>query len=265
MSSSTESVAAAVATCRPEIDLAATEPRRCSWCGASLVDARQVYCSKKHRQTAFRLRRRRGVSSLGSAGPGRFAYADPPYPSLSLKYYGREPTFAGEVDHPALIASLGAAKYDGWALSTSERALRWLLPLCPEGAHVCPWVKPHGVRRDTLGIHNAWEVLIVVGGRQHPRGVRDFLYAQAARGGGSKLMGRKPLAFCAWLFDLLGMLPGDELIDLFPGSGVVARSWSELSRRGAPANGDVLWGSRRANLVNDPRPVRPVAEVRGDA
>ena len=29
----------------------------------------------------------------------RFAYADPPYPGLSARYYRNEPTFAGEVDH----------------------------------------------------------------------------------------------------------------------------------------------------------------------
>jgi hypothetical protein len=37
--------------------------------------------------------------------------------------------------------------------------------------------------------------------------------------------GAKPAAFCWWLFDLLGALPGDDLVDLFPGSGGVARAW----------------------------------------
>jgi hypothetical protein len=41
-------------------------------------------------------------------------------------------------------------------------------------------------------------------------------------------MGRKPLAFCAWLFDLLGMRPGDELEDLFPGTGIVSKAWASL-------------------------------------
>ena len=50
-----------------------------------------------------------------------------------------------------------------------------------------------------------------------------------ARGGGD-LIGRKPLAFCAWLFEAMGMLPGDELVDLFPGTGIVGRAWAELSR-----------------------------------
>lgn len=142
--------------------------------------------------------------------------------------YRDQPTFSGEVDHCALIASPEASKCDGWALSTSERSLRWILPLCPPEARVCPWVKPGGAAPATYGLHNSWEPLIVVGGRQLPPGVRDWLRAHPARGGGD-LPGRKPLAFCAWLFDCLGMQPGDELVDLFPGSGIVGRTWAELS------------------------------------
>jgi hypothetical protein len=179
----------------------------------------------------------------------RFGYADPPYPGLSARYYRNEPTFAGEVDHAALIASLEASEYDGWALSTGAYALRELLPLCPEGAKVCPWVKPIGVPSTTRGLHNTWEPLIVVRGRQRQPGVRDWLRAQPARGGGS-LPGRKPLAFCAWLFDCLGMLPGDELVDLFPGTGVVGRAWAEVSsgHRGDASPAARANGSLRAAL-----------------
>jgi hypothetical protein len=209
----------------------------CRWCKEKPVDARRaIYCSRRCRQAAFRLRCRGQTLGETSFGPGelpglRFAYADPPYPGLSAKYYRREATFAGEVDHPALIASLTAANYAGWALSTSSKALRQLLPLCPEGARVCSWVKPIGVPPATYGIHSTWEPVIVVGGRKRQPGVRDWLAAQPARGWG-ELPGRKPVAFCAWLFDCLGMLPGDTLDDLFPGTGMVARAWEELSSRG---------------------------------
>lgn len=159
-----------------------------------------------------------------------FCYADPPYPGTARRYYGDRPEYAGEVDHAGLIASLAAGNYDGWALSTSARALRDVLPLCPLGARVCAWVKPIGVSSLTYGVHNTWEALIVVGGRKRRPGVRDWLRAQPARYGGD-LMGRKPLAFCAWLFDVLGMVPGDRLLDLFPGTGVVARAWHEISAR----------------------------------
>lgn len=159
-----------------------------------------------------------------------FAYADPPYPGLARKYYRNEPSYRGEVDHRELVASLTAAGYAGWALSSSAAALRDVLPLCPAGARVGAWVKPIGVPPATYGAHSTWEPVIVVGGRKRRPGIRDWLRAQPARGGGS-LPGRKPIAFCAWLFDMLGMVPGDELVDLFPGTGVVTRAWEELSSR----------------------------------
>lgn len=219
-----------------------TTPRHCRWCWAvELTDPRAIYCSRRCRQASFRLRRRSTADGIGDTSPAVFCYADPPYPGLSSKYYRDEPTFAGEVDHRALIASLEASGYAGWALSTSARALRYVLPLCPPSARVCAWVKPIGVPDRTRGIHNAWEPLIVVGGRQRPPGVRDHLRAMPARFGG-ELMGRKPLAFCAWLFDLLGMQPGDELVDLFPGTGIVGRAWADLSR-GSPR--DVSVGALR--------------------
>lgn len=203
--------------------------RACAWCrellSATRTDAR--FCCRRCRQAAFRLRRRR-TTEAAAARPMVFAYADPPYPGLSSKYYRDEPSFLGEVDHAALIASLEAFGYAGWALSTGAYALRELLPLCPPGARVCAWVKPIGVSSKTFGLHNTWEPLVVVGGRRRQPGLRDWLRAHPARGGG-ELPGRKPIAFCAWLFDCLGMLPGDELVDLFPGTGIVSRAWAELS------------------------------------
>lgn len=222
-------------------------PRGCGWCRAELPatlrpDAR--FCSRRCRQTAFRLRRRRQTAAAGDR-PLVFAYADPPYPGRAAKYYGDQPTYAGEVDHRELIASLEASGYAGWALSTAADALRDVLPLCPPGARVCSWVKPIGASPLTFGLHNCWEPLIVVRGRQRRPGVRDWLSAQPARGGGD-LPGRKPIAFCAWLFDCLGMQPGDELVDLFPGSGVVGRAWAELS---AVGTGDA---SARTSATGEP-------------
>jgi len=130
--------------------------------------------------------------------------------------------------HVALVSRLQRRHPDGWAMSLSARSLATLLPLCPSGARVCAWVKPHGAAPATAGLHNVWEPLVVVRGRQRPPGVRDALVALPARGGGS-LIGRKPIAFCNWLFQCLGLAPGDEFVDWFPGSGVVGRAWLELS------------------------------------
>lgn len=168
----------------------------------------------------------------------RFAYADPPYPGLAQRYYQREDSYAGEVDHGKLIARLAAGGYAGWALSTSAKALQYVLGLIPPELEprTCPWVKPIGAAPATRGPHNTWEPLIVVGGRKLRPGFRDWLCTQPARRGG-ELTGRKPIAFCAFLFQQLGMLPGDTLDDLFPGTGVVERAWAELCRsaRGAGA------------------------------
>lgn len=203
----------------------------CRYCNENPISDKAETCSRRCRQAAFRLRRRRQLPQTSAPGskPLRLAFSDPPYPDLSFKYYGRERSFAGEVDHRRLVSDMMAGFPDGWALCTSERALRKLLPLCPPGARVCPWVKPIGVPPATSGPHNAWEAVVVYGGRLRPPGVRDWLSAQPARSWGG-LIGRKPIAFCAWVFDLLGMQPGDQLVDLFPGTGGVARSWREMSR-----------------------------------
>ncbi len=206
--------------------------RRCAWCSSELPATARAdgrFCGRKCRQAAFRLRRRR-TTDAAAARPLRFAYADPPYPRLARRYYRDRPEYRGEVNHAELIASLEASGYAGWALSTGAYALRELLPLCPPCARVCAWVKPIGVSSKTYGLHNTWEPLIVVVGRRRRPGVRDWLRAHPARKGGD-LPGRKPLAFCAWLFDCLGMLPGDDLVDLFPGTGIVSRAWAELSSR----------------------------------
>lgn len=44
-------------------------------------------------------------------------------------------------------------------------------------------------------------------------------------GGTGRARGSGP-AFAEWLFLLLGARRGDELDDLYPGSGIVARSWA---------------------------------------
>lgn len=161
----------------------------------------------------------------------RFCYADPPYIGRAKRYYGDQPTFAGEVDHVALIASLKASDYDGWALSCAVDvpSLRLVLNELPDDARLCPWVKPGSAPPASKGLHNMWEGLIVVGGRQEPPGKCDWLRAQPARFGGD-LPGRKPIAFVAFLWRVLGARPGDTLDDKFPGTGIVGRAWENLSR-----------------------------------
>jgi hypothetical protein len=252
------------------------EQRACAWCGQRISAGK--YCSKQHRQTAFRARKRlpsraaaheysgdasstpRGLgdvapvparSSLGAVRatrsakawarrverlegldgrPRRLAIADPPYPRKAFLYRD-QPTFAGEVDHRALLDQL--ATYDGWVLATSAEALRDLLPLCPPGTRISPWVKPHGVSSTTRGAHNCWEVLLYKPARELRPGFRDYLRALPARRGGT-LIGRKPIAWVTFAIQLLGALPGDSLDDLFPGTGVVGRVWAQF--QGQPSS-----------------------------
>jgi len=214
-------------TSSPSTSDASTEysgDSRCAWCRALLSTRQLRWCSKRCRQTAWRCRK---VSLLerSDSEPLRLAYADPPF--IERAGYYPEKT---EVDHVALLSHL--QQFDGWALSAGAHieSLRCIVPLLPNGARVCPWVKPIGVSPQTRGPHNAWEVLIVKPARWKRPGKRDWLRAMPARGGDSRLIGRKPLAFCAWLFELLGAEPHDSFRDFFPGSGNVSRAWNELRR-----------------------------------
>jgi hypothetical protein len=228
---------------------AATRGGACAWCSRPIPGrARRdsIFCGKRCRQTAHRVRRL-GTRIERMSKPMRFAYADPPYPGKAKRYYGGEPTYAGEVDHPELIARLerrrAEGELDGWALSTSEKALRTVLPLCPPATRVCPWCHLGGAAPGTNGIHASSEFVLVVGGRQRPPGVRNWLLAHAARRGGT-LKGRKPIKFSSWLFDLLGAEPGDELEDLFPGTGGVSRAWRERQRAVAARGRDASRGGQ---------------------
>jgi len=151
----------------------------------------------------------------------RFAYADPPYPGTAHKRYGRD-----EVDHVALIETLVAGYPDGWALSSNSQSLRLLLPLCPPDVRVLAWVKP-SVLPVSGGLCYCWEPVILSGGRPfEPHRVwrRDWKWAD--RRGDMQFRGAKPDEVCRWLFDCFNAQPGDELDDLYPGSGAVARAWA---------------------------------------
>jgi len=150
----------------------------------------------------------------------RLSYADPPYPGRA-HLYADHPDYAGEVDHVALIRQL--REYDGWALSTSAKALVDLLPHCPPSHRVLAWVK------HTVTV--SWEPVIVVSARK-PEGVRDWIQCepdsyQWRPKPDSYVIGQKPKPFCMWLFAWLGAEPDDTLDDLFPGSGQVGEAWAE--------------------------------------
>lgn len=243
-------------------------PRVCDWCRGEIpARARRdsITCSKRCRQARHRFR-----SSVGSASPvvhghpRRIAYADPPYPGRSARYYGDHPDFDGEVDHAALIASL-SADFDAWALSTSADALQDVLALCPPGVRVAAWVRGHRPHRDALLPVNSWEPVIFAGQimrRVAPAAVVEdlddtsgspatatpvermpatdridsLIFRPGVRSTDpGRVTGAKPAEFCRWIFELLAAQPGDTFVDVFPGSGGVARAWDVFTEASRPA------------------------------
>ena len=218
--------------------------RECAWCGNEIDPAARrdaLTCSKRCRQAKARFR----VAPAGSTAstPLRFAYADPPYPGMARKYYGTE-----EVDHVELIEGLLRRFPDGWALSTAASTLQEVLAICPACVRVASWVK--GARQGVAyRPRSAWEPLIVYRGRARLLGVAEYSSDVLLWGGRQQshpgaLVGMKPAAFAEWMFEQLGASRGDDLTDIFPGSGAIMRAWGLFQRRdsssdmSAPGGGD---------------------------
>jgi hypothetical protein len=156
----------------------------------------------------------------------RFAYADPPYLGCCGLYdheHGNDGQCWDEPEtHRALIARL--EDFDGWAMSLSTPSLRTILPMCPEDVRVAAWVKPFAVFKPNVNPAYAWEPVIVRGGRKRGRElatVRDFVSANITLQKG--LTGAKPEAFCRWVLAFLNVQDGDEFVDIYPGTNVMAQ------------------------------------------
>lgn len=165
----------------------------------------------------------------------RFAYADPPYLGKCGKFYGHHHPdgrcWDDLLTHKLLIDRLTEGYPDGWALSCSSPDLRELLPLCPPETRIAPWCKSFCAFKKGVRPAYAWEPVLFLGGRNknHPppeKGgaqttPKDYLVAPITLKRG--LTGAKPEAFCRWVLNLLGYVEGDEMVDLFPGTGVMGR------------------------------------------
>ena len=153
----------------------------------------------------------------------RFAYCDPPYVGQAHRYPEKQ-----EVDQKALVEMMVRDFPDGWALSLSSPSLREILSYCPSDVRVMAWVKPFAVFKPNVGVAYAWEPVIFRGGRRRTRQqptVRDWVSANITLKKG--LVGAKPEAFANWLMDVFNVQPGDELVDVFPGTGIVSRVFAE--------------------------------------
>jgi hypothetical protein len=152
----------------------------------------------------------------------KLAYADPPYLGCG-KLYPEHPMsrrWDWPEAHQGLMREMDE-RYDGWALSLSAPSLRELLPLAPEGVRVAVWVKPFAAFKRNVRIAYTWEPVIFKPGRDSstdgaPVGRDHLSEAITLRKG---FTGAKPTRFNRWILDLLGYIPGDEFVDLFPGTG----------------------------------------------
>ena len=158
----------------------------------------------------------------GKWGNGmKFAYADPPYFKRGKADYGHlhpEAHIWDEKENQRnLIKILKQDFPDGWAMSCNPADLSWLLT-DNDDVRVAAWVKTFHQIRPT-SVQYSWEPVLFMGGRvikgRNPL-VRDHLSCAVAMKKGLK--GAKPDKFNDWILDILGFLPGDDLIDLFPGT-----------------------------------------------
>ena len=168
----------------------------------------------------------------------RFAYADPPYLGCCGLYDHYHPDGACWDDistHVDLISRLCKEFRDGWALSLSSPSLQQILRFCPSDVRIAAWVKPFCAFKKGVRPCYAWEPVIFRGGRNpanghaHPPPVKggkqttpkDFIAESITLKKG--LTGAKPEKVCEWILDLLNVQRGDEVVDLFPGTGIMTR------------------------------------------
>jgi hypothetical protein len=167
----------------------------------------------------------------------RLAYADSPYFGCCGLYGhfhnedGRLP-FDGrcwdQIDtHRRLLDHL-AHDYDGFILHLSAPSLGPILTAAAEvgcgGFRTMAWVKPFAAFKRNVSVAYAWEPVLVapvrkpvVSGRVT---MRDYFSEPITLRRG--FTGAKPYEVCRWLFEVAGLEPDDEMVDLFHGSGAVA-------------------------------------------
>jgi hypothetical protein len=168
----------------------------------------------------------------------RFAYCDPPYIGQAKRHYN-----CPEVDHAVLLAKLEMEFPDGWALSCSSTTLGQILPMIGVPYRIGSWCKSFCAFKRNVRPAYAWEPVIFCGGRNPVNGHRaaiperngkqltpkDFHIASITLKKG--LVGAKPESVCHWILDLLNFQPGDELVDLYPGTGVMGRVVDQRRQR----------------------------------
>jgi len=161
----------------------------------------------------------------------RIAYADPPYIGCAHLYPEKQ-----EVDHEALLAEM-VEDFDAFVLhaAATPESFDVLAPLVADikGARWCAWVKGFAAFKKNVPVAYAWEPVIIKTARKPVVSkrlvMRDWIECPITLRRG--MVGAKPEKVCHWAFELVGARPGDDLIDLFPGTGAVTRAWKSWRRQ----------------------------------
>lgn len=179
----------------------------------------------------------------------KLCIADPPYLGRAARWYGKdgcgEGYGAGKADeHPEaylwdlsethidLVKNL-EANYDGYAIALTVHSLSTYLGVINtdsrNGIRVLSWIKPIAVPSGSR-IATSWEPVIVKipkERRGHGKGksTKDHLIANPPQNG---FIGAKPAAWTEWVLDVMGYQNGDDVTDLFNGSGAVTRAIADL-------------------------------------
>lgn len=184
----------------------------------------------------------------------RLAIADPPYLGRAALWYGGKgrskqgsqgracgrgdgaAEFHPEahrwddpMEHLALMSAMNA-DYDGWALAASGKSIAPLIGHAELlGARLAIWHVTNAIP-DGCRVRNTWEAVLykIPDGRKavgSGHRVPDLLSAAHPVSG---FVGAKPDRWTHWVLDLMGFQPGDEVVDMFPGSGAVERAMGVL-------------------------------------
>jgi hypothetical protein len=180
----------------------------------------------------------------------KLCIADPPYLGRAVRWYGAGgigyTAGQGQADnhpeahiwdnpetHKQLARDL-LENYDGFAIAMSVHSLSTYLDVIEtedrNGIRVCVWHK-NSALPSANRVQNNWEPVIVKipqNRRAHKSGLstKDVFTCAPLRSG---FVGSKPPEWTRWVLDLLGYKDGDEVIDLFEGSGAVSRAINQTT------------------------------------
>lgn len=179
----------------------------------------------------------------------RLAIADPPYLGRAVRWYGENGCGDGygknQADnhpeaaiwdqpetHKKLVKDL-FNEFEGFAIAMTVHSLSTYLEVAEtdsrNGVRIGVWHKPSAYPSGSR-IGNYWEpVLFYIPkdrrGRKSGAPVKDIFTCPPLR---SNFVGAKPPEWTHWVLSVLGYQDGDEVVDLYEGSGAVSNAIERL-------------------------------------